>query len=111
MARCEVCGNDYDKAMEITVGAATLGFDPLEGAGAVCVAARGARVLAGTRERGALLSDDAGDTWEPLELPEPGVSAVAIGAEDGALYAGTEPSRVFVARDGGPFLELEALQD
>jgi hypothetical protein len=88
------------------------GAEPvLEGAGAVCVAARGARVLAGTRERGALLSDDAGDTWEPLELPEPGVSAVAIGAADGALYAGTEPSRVFVARDGGPFLELEALQD
>ena len=27
--------------------------------------------------------------------------SVAIGAADGALYAGTEPSRLFVARDGG----------
>jgi hypothetical protein len=30
MARCEVCGNDYDKAMEITVGGATHVFDSFE---------------------------------------------------------------------------------
>jgi photosystem II stability/assembly factor-like uncharacterized protein len=83
----------------------------LSGVGATCVAARGDRVLAGTRERGAYLSRDAGETWEPIELPEPAVFSVAIGAADGALYAGTEPSRVFVAVDGGPWRELEALQD
>jgi hypothetical protein len=83
----------------------------LEGAGAQCVAAAGDRVLAGTRGRGALLSGDAGATWEQVELPAPDVFSVAIGAADGALYAGTEPSRLFVARDGGSWTELEALQD
>jgi hypothetical protein len=83
----------------------------LEGTGVQCVAADGARVLVGTRGRGALLSDDAGATWASVQLPEPDVFSVAIGAADGALYAGTEPSRLFVARDGGTWTELEALQD
>ncbi len=30
MARCEVCGNEYDKAMEITIGGATHVFDSFE---------------------------------------------------------------------------------
>ncbi|HWK25432.1 MAG TPA: hypothetical protein VNS09_02660 [Solirubrobacter sp.] len=30
MARCEVCGNDYDKAMEITVAGASHLFDSFE---------------------------------------------------------------------------------
>ena len=30
MAVCEVCGNDYDKAMEITVAGATHTFDSFE---------------------------------------------------------------------------------
>ena len=30
MARCEVCGNDYDKAMEITVAGAQHVFDSFE---------------------------------------------------------------------------------
>jgi nitrite reductase/ring-hydroxylating ferredoxin subunit len=30
MATCEVCGNDYDKAMEITVGGSTHVFDSFE---------------------------------------------------------------------------------
>jgi len=83
----------------------------LEGVQGQCVAADGARVLVGTRDRGAFLSADEGATWEPVELPEPGVFSVAISAADGALYAGTEPSRLFVARDGGRWVELEALQD
>jgi len=78
---------------------------------AQCVATAGTRVLVGTRGRGALTSDDAGETWEPVALPEADVSSVAIGAADGALYAGTEPSRLFVARDGARWEELEALQD
>jgi hypothetical protein len=75
-----------------------------------CVAARGDTVLVGTLGSGVLASADGAATWERIELPEPAVLAVAIGA-DGALYAGTEPSRVFVARDGGAWAELEALQD
>lgn len=84
----------------------------VEGAGAQCVAADDSgRVLVGTRDRGALLSRDAGATWTSVQLPEPAVFSVAISTADGALYAGTEPSRLFVARDGGDWSELEALQD
>ena len=83
----------------------------LEGVGAQCVAALGERVLVGTRGRGAWLSDDRGATWTGVELPEADVFSVAISAADGALYAGTEPSRLSVARDGGSWAELEALQD
>jgi photosystem II stability/assembly factor-like uncharacterized protein len=83
----------------------------LEDVGAQCVAADRACVLVGTRGRGAFLSVDAGATWEQVELPEPEVFSVAISAADGALYAGAEPSRLFVARDGARWAELEALQD
>jgi hypothetical protein len=79
--------------------------------GARCVAADGTRVLAGTRGKGAFLSSDGGSTWKHVELPVPDVFSVAIGAADGALYAGTEPSRLFVARDSRAWTELEALQD
>jgi hypothetical protein len=82
----------------------------LEGVGGQCVAASGARVLVGTRGRGAFLSIDSGANWEHVELPEPDVFSVAISHADGALYAGTEPSRLFVARDGATWVELEALQ-
>jgi hypothetical protein len=30
MARCDVCGNDYDKAMQITIGGETHTFDAFE---------------------------------------------------------------------------------
>jgi photosystem II stability/assembly factor-like uncharacterized protein len=83
----------------------------LEGERLQCVAARGDTVLAGTLGDGLRASADGGATWEPVELPEADVLSVAIGPADGALYAGTEPSRVFVARDGGDWTELEALQD
>jgi len=82
----------------------------LEGVGAECVAADGSRVLVGTRGRGAFLSVDAGESWEEVELPESDIYSVAISAADGALYAGSEPSRLFVARDGSAWEELEALQ-
>jgi photosystem II stability/assembly factor-like uncharacterized protein len=82
----------------------------LEGVSAECVAAEGAHVLVGTRGHGAFASVDSGATWEQVELPERDVLSVAIGTADGALYAGTEPSRLFVARDGS-WAELEALQD
>ena len=76
-----------------------------------CVAADGDRVIIGTQGAGALLSSDGGRRWERMELPEPDVFSVAIGRADGTLYAGTEPSRLFVLRDGAEWTELEALQD
>jgi photosystem II stability/assembly factor-like uncharacterized protein len=82
----------------------------LEGVSVQCVAAAGERVLLGTRGDGLFVSDDGGAGWERVELPESDVFSVAIGAADGALYAGTEPSRLFVSRGGGPWAELEALQ-
>jgi hypothetical protein len=83
----------------------------LEDVAAACVASDGERVLVGTRGDGAWLSADAGDHWERVDLPERDVFSVAISPADGALYAGTEPSRLFVSRAGGPWTELEALQD
>ena len=82
----------------------------LDGVAAQCVALDQERVLVGTRDSGLLLSSDAGASWERTDLPEQSVFSVAISAADGALYAGTEPSRVFVGRDGR-WTELEALQD
>jgi hypothetical protein len=83
----------------------------LDGIEVQCVAADGSRVLVGTRDRGVLFSTDAGDRWETVVLPEPRVFSVAISAADGALYAGTEPSRLFVSRDSESWSELRALQD
>jgi hypothetical protein len=76
-----------------------------------CVAARGPLVLVGTRRNGLYVSGDGGRGWQQIELAERDVLSVAIGAADGALYAGTEPSRLFVAKDGASWTELEALQD
>ena len=83
----------------------------LEGVPVRCVAADGDRVIVGTQGAGALLSSDAGRRWDHIDLPERDVFSVAIGSADGTLYVGTEPSRLFVVRDGGEWTELEALQD
>jgi hypothetical protein len=83
----------------------------LKGVGAQAVAADGERVLLGTRGDGTYLSLDSGDNWHRAELPEADIFSVAISAADGALYAGSEPSRLFVSRDGERWEELEALQD
>jgi photosystem II stability/assembly factor-like uncharacterized protein len=83
----------------------------LEGVPVDCVAADGDRVIVGTRGAGAFLSTDGGGRWERMELPERDVFSVAISPADGTLYAGTEPSRLFVRRDGAEWTELEALQD
>lgn len=49
-------------------------------------------------------------SWERLALPESEVFSVAVSSADSAVYAGTEPSRLFRSRDGGAsFEELQAL--
>ena len=83
----------------------------LEGVRVRCVAANRDRVIVGTEGAGVFLSSDGGRRWERMEPPERDVFSVAIGPADGTLYAGTEPSRLFVLRDGAEWTELEALQN
>lgn len=83
----------------------------LEGVPVRCLAADRDRVFIGTHGAGALLSSDGGRRWERMELPERDVFSVAIGPADRTLYAGAEPSRLFVLRGGAEWTELEALQD
>ena len=65
---------------------------------------------AGLREGGVRRTTDAGRSWDDCALPEPGVFSLAISAVGGALYAGTEPSRLFRSDDrGATWRELAAL--
>ncbi|HJQ51302.1 MAG TPA: hypothetical protein VJ838_12385 [Gaiellaceae bacterium] len=67
-------------------------------------------VYAGLREGGVRRSADGGGAWEDCGLPEPGVFSLAVSAADGAVYAGTEPSRLFRSDDQGEsWRELDAL--
>jgi hypothetical protein len=82
----------------------------LRGSGAQCLAADRDIVYAGLREGGVQRTADAGRTWVDCALPEPGVFSLAVSAADGAVYAGTEPSRLFRSDDRGQsWRELEAL--
>jgi photosystem II stability/assembly factor-like uncharacterized protein len=83
----------------------------LPGSGAQCLAVGGAdTVYAGLREGGVRRTTDGGRTWDDCALPEPGVFSLAVSAADGAVFAGTEPSRLFRSDDGGQsWRELEAL--
>src|SRR4029077_5074863 len=67
-------------------------------------------VYAGLREGGVRRSVDGGRSWVDCGLPEPGVFSLAVRAADRAVYAGTEPSRLFRSEDRGEsWRELEAL--
>jgi photosystem II stability/assembly factor-like uncharacterized protein len=87
----------------------------LDAAGAQCVAANLADAdvaYAGLREGGVRRTRDGGSVWEDCKLPEPGVFSLAVSAADGAVYAGTEPSRLFRSDDGGATWDaLDALLD
>jgi hypothetical protein len=87
----------------------------LEASGAQCVAIDPndpETVLAGSRGGGAHISVDGGRTWRDAGLPAPDVFSVAIGAADGAFYAGCEPSMLFRSDDrGGTWRELSALRE
>ena len=84
------------------------------GRGMQCIAAdrRNPAVLyAGSRGEGVWRSASGGRDWTRLEFPEPDVFALAVSPADGAVYAGTEPSKLFVSRDQGKsWRELTALQ-
>src|SRR5947208_3849694 len=74
----------------------------LPGSGAQCLAVDPKdpdTVYAGLREGGVRRTVDAGRTWFDCALPEPGVFSLAVSAADGAVYVGTEPSRLFRSDD------------
>jgi hypothetical protein len=76
----------------------------LEGEGAQCLAVDPYdpdTVYAGLREGGVRRTRDAGGSWVDCALPEPGVFSLAVSPADGAVYAGTEPSRLFRSVDQG----------
>src|SRR5919198_708211 len=85
----------------------------LPGSGAQCLAVDSNDpdpVYAGRGEGGGRRPADAGGSWVDCALPEPGVFSLAVSAADGAVYAGTEPSRLFRSDDRGEsWRELEAL--
>jgi hypothetical protein len=87
----------------------------LVGSGAQCLAVDPSDpdvVYAGLREGGARRSADGGETWVDCGLPQPGVFSVAVSPADGAVYAGTEPSALYLSDDGGRrWRELTALLD
>src|SRR6478609_6663903 len=72
-------------------GAQCLAVDPADPDG----------VYAGLRTGGVRRSVDGGRSWVDCTLPEPGVFSLAVSAADGAVYAGTEPSRLFRSDDRG----------
>ena len=87
----------------------------LSGSGAQCLAVDRAdpdTVFVGLREGGVRRSVDGGRSWIDCELPEPAVFSLAVSAADGAVYAGTEPSRLFRSDDKGEsWRELDALRE
>src|ERR671935_336480 len=87
----------------------------LPGSGAQCLAVDPNdpdTLYAGLREGGVRRTVDAGGTWVDCALPEPGVFSLAVSAADGAVYAGTEPSRLFPSDDRGEsWREPEALPE
>src|SRR2546429_9737140 len=87
----------------------------------LCLSASGAQCLAvdpddpntvyaGLREGGVRRTVDGGRSWVDCALPEPGAFSLAVSAADGAIYAGTEPSRLFRSDDRGQsWRQLDAL--
>jgi photosystem II stability/assembly factor-like uncharacterized protein len=87
----------------------------LQGTRAQCLAADPRdpeTAYAGLREGGVRRTSDGGRSWEDCALPDPGVFSLAVSAVDGAVYAGTEPSRLFRSDDrGDSWRALDALLD
>jgi GrpB-like predicted nucleotidyltransferase (UPF0157 family)/photosystem II stability/assembly factor-like uncharacterized protein len=76
----------------------------LEGTRAQCLAVDPAdrdTAYAGLREGGVRRTSDAGRSWDDCSPPDRGVFSLAVSAADGAVYAGTEPSRLFRSDDRG----------
>jgi photosystem II stability/assembly factor-like uncharacterized protein len=98
-----------------SAGSEWLATRVLEAAEVHCVAADQADAevaFAGLREGGIRRTGDGGATWQDCRLPDSGVFSLAVSPADGAVYAGTEPSRLFRSDDGGDsWVALDALLD
>jgi photosystem II stability/assembly factor-like uncharacterized protein len=101
IARLEETGGEWTADLsELGTGAQCLAVDPVDGD----------TLYAGLRTGGVHKSEDGGRSWVDCALPEAGVFSLAVSAADGAVYAGTEPSRLFRSDDRGEsWSELEAL--
>jgi len=112
MARLYAATGDGIARLDEVGGAWTAALS-LPGSGAQCLAVDPAdreTLYAGLREGGVRRSADGGRAWIDCELPEPAVFSLAVSAADGAVYAGTEPSRLFRSDDRGEsWSDLEAL--
>jgi photosystem II stability/assembly factor-like uncharacterized protein len=68
-------------------------------------------LYAGSHGEGVWKSTSRGDDCRRLDFAEPNVFSLAVSPADGALYVGTEPSKLFVSRDeGNSWRELDGLQ-
>jgi photosystem II stability/assembly factor-like uncharacterized protein len=74
-------------------------------------ARRPRRIAAGCRGSGVWESEDGGETWRDARLPARDVFSVAFSPADGAVYAGCEPSALYVRRGDGDWEELSALRE
>lgn len=69
-------------------------------------------VFAGSRGEGVWRSSDSGQSWNRLTFPQSDVFSLAVSAADSSVYAGCEPSRLLVSRDGGEsWSELAGLRN
>jgi photosystem II stability/assembly factor-like uncharacterized protein len=69
-------------------------------------------LVGGARGGGVRRSGDGGESWEQLDFPQPDVFSVSVSPADGAVYAGCEPSMLFVSRDRGEsWTELASLRE
>ena len=112
MARLYSATGDGIARLDEEGGAWTVALS-LPGSGAQCLAVDPAdqeTLYAGLREGGIRRSVDGGRSWVDCGLPEPAVFSLAVSSADGAVYAGTEPSRLFRSADrGDSWTELDAL--
>lgn len=68
------------------------------------------RIAVGCRGAGVWVSGDGGATWADAGLPAQDVFSVAFGP-DGAIYAGCEPSALYIRREDAPWRELATLRE
>ena len=114
MARLYAATGDAIARLEESGGVWTVELS-LAGSGAQCLVVDPNdpdTVFAGLREGGVRRTVDAGASWADCALPERGVFSLAVSAADGAVYAGTEPSRLFHSDNRGQsWRALDALLD